>query len=137
MIRQNNGTVVRISDVGRVVQATEDLRNDGLSNGKPAVLLIVSKEPNANVIKTVDAIRAALPALSAAMPSTVKLGVVLDGTHTIRASVYDVEMSLLASVLLVTAVTYAFFRDWRSTLIPAITVPLARRHVRRDVFPRL
>ena len=125
VIRQSNGTVVRISDVGHVVQSTEDLRNYGLANGKPAVLLIVSKEPNANVIKTVDAIRAALPTLSAAMPSTMKLGVVLDGTHTIRASVFDVEISLLASVLLVTAVTYAFFRDWRSTLIPAITVPLA------------
>ncbi|MDE1179837.1 efflux RND transporter permease subunit [Paraburkholderia sp.] len=125
VIRQSNGTVVRVSDVGRVVQSTEDLRNYGLSNGKPAVLLIVSKEPNANVIKTVDAIRAALPGLSASLPSTVNLGVVLDGTQTIRASVFDVEMSLLAAVLLVTIVTYAFFRDWRSTLIPAITVPLA------------
>ena len=125
VIRQSNGTVVRISDVGHVVQSTEDLRNYGLANGKPAVLLIVSKEPNANVIRTVDAIRAALPGLSGSLPSTVKLGVVLDGTQTIRASVLDVEISLLAAVLLVTAVTYVFFRDWRSTLIPAVTVPLA------------
>ncbi|CAD6528581.1 efflux RND transporter permease subunit [Paraburkholderia sabiae] len=125
VIRTHDGTVVHVSDVAQVVKSTEDLRNYGLANGKPAVLLIVSKQPNANVIKTVDAIRAALPQLSASLPSTVKLGVVLDGTQTIRSSVLDVEISLLAAVLLVTAVSYAFFRDWRSTLIPAITVPLA------------
>jgi multidrug efflux pump len=125
VIRTHDGTVVHVSDVAQVVKSTEDLRNYGLANGKPAVLLIVSKQPNANVIKTVDAIRAAQPQLSASLPSTVKLGVVLDGTQTIRSSVLDVEISLLAAVLLVTAVSYAFFRDWRSTLIPAITVPLA------------
>ncbi|CAG9191167.1 multidrug efflux pump RND permease subunit MdtC [Paraburkholderia sabiae] len=125
VIRAHDGTVVHVSDVAQVVKSTEDLRNYGLANGKPAVLLIVSKQPNANVIKTVDAIRAALPQLSASLPSTVKLGVVLDGTQTIRSSVLDVEISLLAAVLLVTAVSYAFFREWRSTLIPAITVPLA------------
>jgi len=125
VIRTHDGTVVHVTDVARVVKSTEDLRNYGLANGKPAVLLIVSKQPNANVIKTVDAIRATLPQLAASLPSTVKLNVVLDGTQTIRSSVFDVEVSLLAAVLLVTAVSYAFFRDWRSTLIPAITVPLA------------
>ncbi|MGF6813096.1 multidrug efflux pump [Paraburkholderia sp. Clong3] len=125
VIRTHDGPVVHVSDVAQVVKSIEDQRNYGLANGKPAVLLIVSKQPNANVIKTVDAIRAALPQLSASLPSTVKLGVVLDGTQTIRSSVFDVEMSLLAAVLLVTAVSYAFFRDWRSALIPAITVPLA------------
>jgi multidrug efflux pump len=125
VIRTHDGSVVRVTDVAQVVKSTEDLRNYGLANGKPAVLLIVSKQPNANVIKTVDAIRATLPQLAAGMPSTVKLNVVLDGTQTIRSSVFDVEISLLAAVLLVTAVSYAFFRDWRSTLIPAITVPLA------------
>jgi len=125
VIRTHDGTVVHVTDVAQVVKSTEDLRNYGLANGKPAVLLIVSKQPNANVIKTVDAIRATLPQLAASLPSTVKLNVVLDGTQTIRSSVFDVEVSLLAAVLLVTAVSYAFFRDWRSTLIPAITVPLA------------
>ncbi|BCF94672.1 efflux RND transporter permease subunit [Paraburkholderia largidicola] len=125
VIRTLDGTVVHVTDVAQVVKSTEDLRNYGLANGKPAVLLIVSKQPNANVIKTVDAIRATLPQLAASLPSTVKLNVVLDGTQTIRSSVFDVEVSLLAAVLLVTAVSYAFFRDWRSTLIPAITVPLA------------
>ncbi|MBU9598123.1 efflux RND transporter permease subunit [Burkholderia multivorans] len=125
VIHTHDGSVVRVSDVAEVVKSSEDLRNYGLANGKPAVLLIVSKEPNANVIRTVDAIRAALPQLAAGLPSSVKLGVVLDGSQTIRASVFDVELSLIAAVLLVTAVSYAFFRDWRSTLIPAITVPLA------------
>src|SRR6185369_1447256 len=125
VIHTHDGTVVHVTDVAQVVKSTEDLRNYGLANGKPAVLLIVSKQPNANVIKTVDAIRATLPQLAASLPSTVKLNVVLDGTQTIRSSVFDVEVSLLAAVLLVTAVSYAFFRDWRSTLIPAITVPLA------------
>ncbi|OUL92248.1 efflux RND transporter permease subunit [Paraburkholderia hospita] len=125
VIRTHDGTVVHVTDVAQVVKSTEDLRNYGLANGKPAVLLIVSKQPNANVIKTVDAIRATLPQLAASLPSTVKLNVVLGGTQTIRSSVFDVEVSLLAAVLLVTAVSYAFFRDWRSTLIPAITVPLA------------
>ncbi|SDI26073.1 multidrug efflux pump [Paraburkholderia steynii] len=125
VIRTHDGTVVHVTDVAQVVKSTEDLRNYGLANGKPAVLLIVSKQPNANVIKTVDAIRATLPQLAASLPSTVKLNVVLDGTQTIRSSVFDVKVSLLAAVLLVTAVSYAFFRDWRSTLIPAITVPLA------------
>jgi multidrug efflux pump len=125
VIRTHDGTVVHVTDVAQVVKSTEDLRNYGLANGKPAVLLIVSKQPNANVIKTVDAIRATLPQLAVSLPSTVKLNVVLDGTQTIRSSVFDVEVSLLAAVLLVTAVSYAFFRDWRSTLIPAITVPLA------------
>ncbi|WP_041765013.1 efflux RND transporter permease subunit [Paraburkholderia phymatum] len=125
VIRTHDGTVVHVTDVAQVVRSTEDLRNYGLANGKPAVLLIVSKQPNANVIKTVDAIRDTLPQLAASLPSTVKLNVVLDGTQTIRSSVFDVEISLLAAVLLVTAVSYAFFRDWRSTLIPAITVPLA------------
>lgn len=125
VIRTHDGSVVHVTDVAQVVKSTEDLRNYGLANGKNAVLLIVSKQSNANVIKTVDAIRATLPQLAAGMPSTVKLNVVLDGTQTIRSSVFDVEISLLAAVLLVTAVSYAFFRDWRSTLIPAITVPLA------------
>ncbi|WP_176052861.1 efflux RND transporter permease subunit [Paraburkholderia caribensis] len=125
VIRTHDGTVVHVIDVAQVVKSTEDLRNYGLANGKPAVLLIVSKQPNANVIETVDAIRATLPQLAASLPSMVKLNVVLDGTQTIRSSVFDVEVSLLAAVLLVTAVSYAFFRDWRSTLIPAITVPLA------------
>src|SRR5690349_11445148 len=110
VIRTHDGTVVHVTDVAQVVKSTEDLRNYGLANGKPAVLLIVSKQPNANVIETVDAIRATLPQLAASLPSTVKLNVVLDGTQTIRSSVFDVEVSLLAAVLLVTAVSYAFFR---------------------------
>ncbi|GLU34742.1 efflux RND transporter permease subunit [Trinickia caryophylli] len=125
VVRAHEGTIVRVSDVGHVVESSTDLRNYGLSNGKQAVLLIVSKEPNGNVIEMVDAIRQTLPALQASLPAGVRLGVVLDGTQTIRASIADVEISLLAAVVLVTIVSYVFFRDWRSTLVPAITVPLA------------
>lgn len=125
VVRQDNGTIVRVADLGEVVDSVESLRNYGMANGQPAVLLIVSKQPNANVIQTVDALKAALPALNAALPGTVKLDVLLDGTQTIRASVRDVEITLLASIVLVTLVTFAFFRDWRTTLIPALAVPLS------------
>jgi len=125
IVRQNNGNVVRISDLGYVREAVENLENYGLSNGKVAVLLIVYKQPGANVIQAVDNVKAALPFLTASMPPLVKLGILMDRTTTIRASLTEVEITLLISVLLVTAVTFAFFRNWRATLVPAIVVPLS------------
>ncbi|MEM5460696.1 efflux RND transporter permease subunit [Paraburkholderia phytofirmans] len=125
IVRQNNGNIVRVSDLGYVRQDVEQLENYGLSNGKPAVLLVLYKEPGANVIDAVDNVKAELPALEAAIPSTIKLAISVDRTKTIRGSLLDVEITLLVSIVLVTAVTFAFFRSWRATLIPAIVVPLS------------
>ncbi|WP_248800177.1 efflux RND transporter permease subunit [Pseudomonas sp. MWU13-2105] len=125
VVKQSNGDVVHISDLGYVREDVEDLRNFGLSNGRPAVLLVVFKQPGANVIETVDAVKASLPFLQSSIPASIKLNILLDRTTTIRASLRDVEISLLASILLVTLVTFGFFRDWRSTLVPAVVVPLS------------
>ncbi|WP_158905432.1 efflux RND transporter permease subunit [Burkholderia sp. L27(2015)] len=125
VVKQNNGDVVHISDLGYVRQDVENLENYGLSNGKPAVLLVVFKEPGANVIDTVNNVKAALPFLESSILPTIKLGILMDRTTTIRASLTGVEITLLISIVLVTAVTFAFFRDWRTTLVPAIVVPLS------------
>ncbi|WP_192553110.1 efflux RND transporter permease subunit [Pseudomonas sp. IzPS59] len=125
VVKQRNGDLVRISDLGDVSEDVEDLRNFGLSNGKPAVLLVVFKQPGANVIDTVDAVKADLPFLQSSIPSAIKINILMDRTTTIRASLHDVEVTLLISIALVTLVTFGFFRDWRSTLIPAIVVPLS------------
>ncbi|MFM0291334.1 efflux RND transporter permease subunit [Paraburkholderia megapolitana] len=125
IVRRNGNDVVHISDLGYVRQDVENLENYGLSNGKPAVLLVVFKEPGANVIDTVDNVKAALPFLEASILPTIKLNILMDRTTTIRASLLDVEITLAISVLLVTLVTFAFFRNWRTTLVPAIVVPLS------------
>ncbi|WP_397449032.1 efflux RND transporter permease subunit [Pseudomonas sp. NA-150] len=125
VVKQSNGDLVHISDLGYVREDVEDLRNFGLANGKPAVLLVVFKQPGANVLDAVDAVKAELPFLQQSIPATIKLNLLLDRTTTIRSSLHDVEVSLLVSILLVTLVTFLFFRDWRSTLIPAVVVPLS------------
>jgi len=125
IVRKNGGDVVHISDLGYVKQDVENLENYGLSDGKAAVLLIVYKEPGANVIDTVKNVKAALPFLRASILPTIRLNILMDRTTTIEASLIGVEITLLVSMLLVTAVTYAFFRDWRTTLVPAIVVPLS------------
>lgn len=125
VVKHVNGNLVRIADLGQVREDVEDLRNFGLFNGTPAVLLVLFKQPGANVIDTVDAVKAQLPFLQASIPATIKLSLLMDRSTTIRASLRDVEITLLAAILLVTLVTYGFFRDWRSTLVPAIVVPLS------------
>jgi multidrug efflux pump len=125
VVKQNNGDVVHIADLGYVREDVEDLRNFGLSNGQPAVLLVVFKQPGANVLDTVDRVKAELPFLQGSISSSIKLNLLMDRTTTIRASLHDVEISLVISVVLVTLVTFLFFRDWRSTLIPAVVVPLS------------
>ncbi|QBR00910.1 efflux RND transporter permease subunit [Paraburkholderia pallida] len=125
IVKRVGNDVVHISDLGYVRQDVENLENFGLSDGKPAVLLIVYKEPGANVINTVDNVKAELPFLEASILPTIKLNILMDRTTTIRASLIEVEITLLISILLVTAVTFAFFRSWRTTLVPAIVVPLS------------
>ncbi|WP_313689320.1 efflux RND transporter permease subunit [Pantoea sp.] len=125
VVSQTPQQVVHIADLGYVRQDVENLENYGLSNGKPAVLLIVYKQPGANVIDTVDNVKAELPFLSESIAPTIKLNILMDRTTTIRASLREVEITLLIAVLLITLVTFAFFRNWRTTLVPAIVVPLS------------
>jgi multidrug efflux pump len=125
IVKSSNGNVVHISDLGSVQEGIENLENFGLSNGQPAVLLVVFKQPGANIIQTVDTVKAALPFLQSSIPANIKLNVLMDRTTTIRASLHDVEITLIISVILVTAVTFAFFRNWRATLVPAVAVPLS------------
>jgi len=125
LVAYRNGSAVRISDVGRAVEGPEDLRNAGYSNGKPSVLLIIFRQPNANIIDTVDGIRAALPQLKAALPQTIDMRVAIDQTLTIRASVANVEYTLIISVILVILVVFLFLRNLRTTFIPSIAVPVS------------
>jgi len=125
IVSYRNNSPVRIGDLGQVTDSVEDLRNTGLKNGKPSVLLILTKQPTANVIETVDQIQALLPELRAGIPNTVDLSVVVDRSMTIRASVKEVEHSLFIAVALVILVVLVFLRDIRSTLIPIVSVPVS------------
>jgi multidrug efflux pump len=126
LILGNHGTsVVRISDVAEVSDSVEDLRNIGLANGQPSVLLILYRQPGANIIKTVDGVMALLPELRASIPAGIDLNVAMERTSTIRASLHDVERTLVISVMLVILVVFAFLRNFRSTLIPMVAVPVS------------
>jgi multidrug efflux pump len=125
LITYHNGAAVRVSDVGDVIDSVEDLRSAGYANGKPGVLLIIFRQPGANIIETVDRIRAVLPQIHAAIPAAINLQVAMDQTQTIRASVHDVERTLLISVGLVVLVVFVFLKNVRSTLIPSIAVPVS------------
>jgi len=117
--------IVRLSDVGDVQDSVEDIRNGGLANGKPAVLIIISRQPGANIIETADRILASLPLLRASISPAIDVGVVMDRTTTIRASVADTERTLLISIVLVVFVVFVFLRSPRATLIPSVSVPLS------------
>ena len=125
VIAYRNGNAVRLSDVGRVTSGLENDRTAATYRGKPAVVLDVQRQPGANIVQTVDRLRAALPDLQRAIPAGIKLSVVVDRTATIRASVTDVQATLILSVVLVVGVIYLFLRTWRATLIPAIALPLS------------
>ncbi len=125
VIAYHNGSAVHVSDVGEAVDSVEDLRNAGYANGKPSVLVIVFRQPGANIIDTVDQIRAALPQLEASIPRAINVRVAMDQTVTIRASVQDVEITLLISIALVILVVFAFLRSGRTTFIPSIAVPVS------------
>jgi multidrug efflux pump len=125
IITYRNGSSVRIADVGEAVDAPEEIRAAGYSNGKPAILIIIFRQPGANIIDTVDGIRAALPQLKAAMPQAITMRQVMDQTLTIRSSVKNVEQTLIISVLLVILVVFFFLRNPRTTFIPSIAVPVS------------
>jgi multidrug efflux pump len=125
VVAYRNGAAVRLSDVADVQDSVENLRNAGLSQGKPAVLVILFRQPGANIIDTVDSVKAAIPQLMAAMPSDMNLLIANDRTTTIRASLHDTERTLVISVGLVTLVVFLFLRNLRATLIPAIAVPVS------------
>src|SRR6202171_2498812 len=118
VVAYHNGTAVRISDVGRAEDSVENLRNAGYANGKPSVLVIVFRQPGANIIETVDRIRAILPQLQASMPHAIDMKVAMDQTQTIRASVREVERTLVISIALVILVVFFFLRNFRTTFIP-------------------
>jgi len=125
IVAYRNGAPVRLSDIGRVEDSVEDVRAFGMANGKPSVLVIIWRQPGANIIQTVDRIRATLPLLQAAIPRAIELGVIVDQTTTIRASVHDVERTLALAVGLVVVVVFLFLRNVRATLIPGVAVPLS------------
>ena len=125
VIAYRHGQAVRLEDVAQVQDSVEDVRTIGLSDGKPAVLLVVFRQPGANIIDTVDRIWALLPELQATTPAAIDLKVVLDRTTTIRASLFDVERTLLISIGLVTLVVFAFLRSVRATMVPAVAVPVS------------
>jgi len=125
IIAWRNGAPVRLSDVAEVIDSTENIRNEGQANGKRSVLVIVYKQPNANIIATVDEIKALLPELQASMPNDIELQVVSDRTTTIRAALREVEHSLVIGVVLVVLVTFAFLRSARAGFVAAVTVPVS------------
>ncbi len=125
IVSYKNGAAVRLSDLGEVVDSVQDVRNAGFFNGKPAVLLIIFKQPGANVIETVDRIKDLMPQLRASIPAAIDLQISSDRTPTIRASLKEVERTLIISIFLVIMVVFLFLRNGRSTLIPGIAVPVS------------
>jgi hydrophobe/amphiphile efflux-1 (HAE1) family protein len=119
------GAAVRLQDIASVIDSTSNLYNAGLANGKPAVLIVIFKIPGANVIETVERVKAALPSLEASVSPMIHTSIVLDRTVTIRAAVHDVEVTLIISILLVIVVVFVFLRDVWATIIPSVAVPLS------------
>ena len=125
IIHYNQGSAVRLRDVATVTDSVENVRNAGMAGGKPAILLMIRKTPEANIIDTVDRIRAEVPELRKIIPASIQLDVAQDRSPTIRASLNEVEQSLVISVILVILVVFAFLRSARATLIPALAVPVS------------
>jgi multidrug efflux pump len=125
IIRYQNNNPVRIADVAEVTDSVENVRNAGLANGKPAVMLVLFKQPGANVVSTVDRVYASLPFLKATIPSAIDITIAMDRTTTIRASLHDVEFTLVIAIILVIFVVYLFLGNLRSMLIPSVAVPLS------------
>jgi multidrug efflux pump len=125
VVTYRDGAAVRLSDVAEVLDSEQDLRNAGSANGRPAVILVLNRQPNANIIETVDRVKALLPQLRASIPSAIEMGIAMDRTTTIRASLRDVERALAMAVGLVIMVVFLFLRNARATAIPAVAVPIS------------
>ena len=125
IVAVRNGAAIRLADVANVQDSVENVRAAGYLNGKPAIPLIILRQPGANIIDTVDRVKAELPSLKASIPAGIKLDVVLDRTTTIRASVREIERTLLIAICLVILVVFIFLRSPRATLIPAVVVPVS------------
>ncbi|MBS0366419.1 MAG: multidrug efflux RND transporter permease subunit [Proteobacteria bacterium] len=119
------GAAVRLGDVAQVVDSVQDVRNDGLANGSPAVMLVLFRQPGANIISTVDRVYALLPNLKASVPAGIDMQVVMDRTPTIRGSLHDVERALVISVCLVVLAVFLFLRSARASLVPLVAVPVS------------
>ncbi|MDB6018368.1 MAG: acriflavine resistance protein [Pedosphaera sp.] len=125
IIAYKNGSPVRLSDIGKVIDNVENVRMGGWVGAKPAVILDIQRQPGANIIQTADRVKALLPKLRAAIPPSVKVSILTDRTETIRASVADVQFTLLLTVVLVVMVIFVFLRKFWATVIPSIALPLA------------
>ncbi|MFY9911274.1 MAG: multidrug efflux RND transporter permease subunit [Candidatus Sulfotelmatobacter sp.] len=125
IVGYHNGAAIKLSDIADVRDSTQNIRATGYVNGKPSVLIIIFRTPGANIIDTVDRIHDALPSLKASIPTAIDLTVVLDRTTTIRASVRDVERTLIISIILVILVVFFFLRNARATFIPSVAVPVS------------
>jgi multidrug efflux pump len=125
VVAYRNGAPVRLQDVAEITDSVENIRNAAVFNGEPAVLLIITRQPGANIIETVDRVKEMLPVLKASIPAGIQLSVGLDRSVTIRSSLHEVEFTLVLAVALVTMVVFTFLRSARATLIPAIAVPVS------------
>ncbi|WP_449371098.1 efflux RND transporter permease subunit [Thiomonas sp.] len=125
VVGYRNGAPIRLDQIAQVSEGLQNDRNMGLANGQPSVQLIIYRQPGANIIDAVEGVKAALPQLKASIPAAIDITIMTDRTTTIRASLKEVENTLILSVLLVIGVVWLFLRDWRATLIPAIAVPLS------------
>jgi len=125
IVGYHSGVAVRLGDIAQVSDSVQDLRNDGLANGDPAVMLILFRQPGANIIDTVDRVRALLPHLRATIPASISLNVYMDRTPTIRASLRDVERALVISVALVVLSVFMFLRSARAAMVPLVAVPVS------------
>src|SRR5580693_1432847 len=125
ILAYRNGAAVHLSDVGEVTDSVENLRNAGLANGKPAVLIILFRQPGANIISTVDLVKAMIPQLSASISPAIDIGLAVDRSTAIRTSLRDVERTLVLAVLLVIVVVFAFLRNLRATLVPVVAVSVS------------
>jgi multidrug efflux pump len=125
IVGMHNGTAIRLEDVADVEDGASNIRTAGYLNGVPSVTVIIFRQPGANIIDTVDRIKAAIPSIEASIPQGIHTTMVLDRTTTIKASVSDVERSLIGSVMLVILVVFLFLRDGRATLIPSVAVPVS------------
>jgi multidrug efflux pump len=125
IVTWHNGSPVRLSDIGKISDSVEDLHNAGFINGGPGIILVIFRQPGANMIETVDRVKAMMPQLQASISPSIHLSVIIDRTTTIRASIHEVEVTLVISVILVILVVFVFLRNYWATLIPSVAVPLS------------